>query len=336
MGHPPEVLPFRVPQRVRARLQEQRHRVPRLLFGPQDTVALYPLALLLSSEKNMQEPPNFTINKRQGRNQSYVEVLAEGLMPLRMLLIPAGTFLMGSPEDELDRTEHEGPQHEVIIAQFFIAKYPITQAQWRAVAAMPQVGRELNPDPSYFKGDRRPVEQVSWNDAVEFCDRLTIHTNRQYRLPTEAEWEYACRAGTTTPFHFGEMVTTDIANYCGKDRKIGGTDYSGSYGDGPKGEYREETTPVDQFEGANAYGLMDMHGNVLEWCQDHWHENYEGAPTDGSAWLSSDKIKSRVLRGGSWFSDPRYCRSAYRFRIEPDDRSNDVGFRVCCSAPWTP
>ena len=292
----------------------------------------------------MQAPPNFTINKRQGRNQSYVEVLAEGLMPLRMLLIPAGTFLMGSPEDELERTEYEGPQHEVTISQFFMAEYPITQAQWRAVAAMPQVNRELNLDPSHFKGvgeasrneNRRPVEQVSWYDAVEFCDRLTIHTNRQYRLPTEAEWEYACRAGTTTPFHFGERVTTDIANYCGKDRKIGETEYSGSYGDGPKGEYREETTPVDQFEGANAYGLMDMHGNVLEWCQDHWHENYEGAPTDGSAWLSSDKIKLRVLRGGSWFSDPRYCRSAYRFRIEPDDRSNDVGFRVVCSPPRTP
>ena len=159
-----------------------------------------------------------TINKRSGQNQYYEEPIAEGCRPLEMMRITAGSFLMGSPENELERSPDEGPQHEVALSQFFLAKYPITQAQWRAVAAMPQVNRELKPAPSNFKGELLPVEQVSWYEAVEFCDRLTLHTNRKYRLPSEAEWEYACRAGTTTPFHFGETITTDLANYRGEDR----------------------------------------------------------------------------------------------------------------------
>ena len=276
-----------------------------------------------------------TINKRQGQNQCYEESLAEGVRPLEMMRIPSGSFLMGSPENELERFSWEGPQHEVALSQFFMARYPITQAQWRVVAAMPQVNRELKPEPSNFKGDLLPVERVSWYEAVEFCDRLTLHTNRQYRLPTEAEWEYACRAGTTTPFHFGETITTDLANYCGEDRKIGETDYSGSYGSGPKGEYRQTTTPVDQFNVANAFGLCDTHGNVWEWCQDHWHENYEGAPTDGSAWLTDDKEARRIVRGGSWVNNPRFCRSAQRDLFTPVNRLYRLGFRVSCSAPRT-
>jgi len=274
-------------------------------------------------------PPQLTLNRRRGRSQCYEEVLAEGVLPLRMMLISAGTFLMGSPEDELERSKAEGPQHEVMLSQFFMAQYPVTQAQWREVAKWPQVNRELKPDPSGFKGDLRPVEQVSWFDAVEFCDRLTIKTNRQYRLPTEAEWEYACRAGTITPFHFGETITTDLANYRGNDEKYG------AYGPGRLGEYRKETTLVDHFEGANRFGLYDMHGNVWEWCADHWHENYDGAPTDGSAWLTDDDKASRVWRGGSWFNDPRYCRSAYRYGGAPDSADPFLGFRVVCSAPRT-
>jgi formylglycine-generating enzyme required for sulfatase activity len=269
-----------------------------------------------------------TLTQRPGQNQYYEEPLAEGIH-LEMMLIPSGTFLMGSPKDELERMDREGPQHEVAIAQFFMAKYPVTQSQWRAVAAMPQVNRELDPDPSSFKGDNRPVEQVSWYDAVEFCARISHHTGRPYRLPTEAEWEYACRAGTTTPFHFGETITTDLANYDGTHEKYG------SYGRGPKGKRRGETTPVDHFDIANAFGLCDMHGNVWEWCQDHWHENYEGAPTDGSAWLTEDEKASRVYRGGSWILDPWGCRSAYRGRIDPDSRDYNFGFRVCCSPPRT-
>ncbi|MBT9317901.1 formylglycine-generating enzyme family protein [Leptothoe spongobia TAU-MAC 1115] len=253
-----------------------------------------------------------------------------------MMLIPGGSFMMGSPEGELERLDSESPQHEVTVSQFFMAKYPVTQAQWRAVVEeMPKVNQDLKPEPSEFKGvgeasrdeNRNPVEQVSWHDAVEFCDRLTIHTNRQYRLPTEAEWEYACRAETTTPFHFGETLSTEIANY------NGASENNGAYGPGERGEYRQQTTPVDHFKGANAYGLHDMHGNVWEWCQDHWHNSYKDAPTDGRAWLTDDEKAERILRGGSWADYPRDCRSAYRTYFTPANRDDTLGFRVVCSAP---
>lgn len=216
----------------------------------------------------MPVPPfDIKLIRRQANNLYYDEVLAEGVLSLRMMQIPADTFRMGSSEKELERIDSEGPQHEVTISEFFMAKYPVTQAQWRFVANLPRINKDLRSDPSRFKGDLRPVETVRWHDAVEFCARLSEHTNRPYRLPTEAEWEYACRAGTTTPFHFGETITTDIANYRGTDDER--YKWSGSYGDGPKGDYREETTPVNHFEGANGFGLCDMHGNVWEWCQDH-------------------------------------------------------------------
>jgi formylglycine-generating enzyme required for sulfatase activity len=242
-----------------------------------------------------------------------------------MVLIPGGSFLMGSPDDEPENNNTEGPQHEVTVSPFFMGRYPITQAQWQAVAALPQVKRELDPEPSHFKGPNRPVEQVSWYDAVEFCDRIAQHTQRPYRLPTEAEWEYACRAGTTTPFYFGKTLTTELANYDGNY----------TYNDGSKGEYRKETTPVDHFGIANAFGLSDMHGNVWEWCQDPWHKNYEGAPADGSAWLTNDDEADRILCGGSWDCIPGYCRSAYRGRSDPDSQDDGVGFRVVCSVPRT-
>ncbi|MEO0348847.1 MAG: formylglycine-generating enzyme family protein [Cyanobacteria bacterium P01_A01_bin.15] len=272
-----------------------------------------------------------TINKRQGQNQYYEEPIALGVRPLEMMRIPAGAFLMGSPEDELQRLDREGPQHEVRVPQFFMAKYPVTQAQWRAVAAMPQVDRELEADPSRFKVADRPVDQVSWEEAVEFCVRLSAHTGRPYRLPSEAEWEYACRAGTTTPFHFGETITTELANYRGTDNKE--YDWSGSYGAGPKGEYREETTSVDHFDFANAFGLCDMHGNVWEWCQDILHDSYEGAPADGSAWMTDGDDGYRILRGGSWISYPEDCRSARRDDFRPGDRNDIIGFRVVSAPP---
>lgn len=270
--------------------------------------------------------------------------LAADQTPLEMVLIPAGEFMMGSPADEQGRDVYgrwnesyqdidvEGPQHLVTVPSFFMGKYPVTQAQWRAVVALPQVKQELDSDSANFKGDNRPVEQVSWHDAVEFCARLQKHTGKPYRLSSEAEWEYACRAHTTTPFHFGESITTNLANYRGTDQEYEGKTYSGAYGDGPHGEFREETTDVGSFEIANAFGLYDMHGNVLEWCLDHWYDTYEGAPTDGRAWISSGESKERVLRGGSWNLNPGNCRSAFRGDLSPGYRSSFVGFRVVCGS----
>jgi len=278
--------------------------------------------------------PKIVINRTQKTAQYYVEDLGNGIT-LDMVVIPDGRFMMGSPENELEPSNSESPQHLVNIQQFCMGKYPVTQEQWRAVAALPQVNIELDPDPSRFKGDNRPVEQVSWYDAVEFCDRLFFHTKRQYRLPSEAEWEYACRAGTTTPFHFGETITTDVANYRGTDSEE--YKWSGSYGRGPKGIYREETTPVGSFEVANAFGLYDMHGNVWQWCLDDWHDNYEGAPADGSAWLDdndnlSQKRGRSVLRGGSWINNPEICRSAFRsYPCTRDTHYDFIGFRVVCA-----
>ena len=252
---------------------------------------------------------------------------------IEMMQIPGGAFEMGSPAEELDRNEHEGPLHRVQVSSFWMGKYPVTQAQWRVVAGFPTVDRSLEVDPPGFKGDKRPVETVNWHGAVEFCKRLSNHSNRSYRLPSEAEWEYSCRAWTTAPFHFGETITTGLANYRGKDDES--LNWSGSYGYGPKGEYRRETTPVDQFGVANGFGLCDMHGNVWEWCQDDWHETYEGASTDGSAYLSSSKSKYRVSRGGSWIDPPGNCRSACRYYYAPDKGYNYIGFRVVCAVRGT-
>ena len=284
-----------------------------------------------SEGKSANKPVSLVIHKRRQQAQYFVEDLGNRVT-LDMVQIPGGDFLMGSPDDELERSESEIPQHPVTVKTFFMGKYPVTQSQWSAVATMPQVNLELNPDPSHFKGEDRPVENVSWFEAVEFCDRLSHYTGRTYRLPSEAEWEYAVRAGTTTPFHFGETITTDLANYDGTDSSDGS--WSGSYGRGPKGIYRQETTPVGSFQVANAFGLYDMHGNVWEWCQDHWHSSYEGAPKDGSAWIDSEAKDdaSRLLRGGSWGSNPWHCRSASRDDYSPDYRYYTVGFRVVCYA----
>jgi formylglycine-generating enzyme required for sulfatase activity len=269
--------------------------------------------------------------------QCFIEELGNGIT-LEMVLLRRGSFIMGAPETEEGSSDWERPQHEVTVPTFFMSKYPVTQAHWRAVAALPQVNRELKSNPSRFKGDNRPVEQVSWYDAIEFCQRLTSHTKRQYRLPSEAEWEYACRAGTTTPFHFGETITTDVANYDGTDDKA--NKWSGSYGWGPKGINRQETTEVGSFGVANAFGLYDMHGNVWEWCLDDWHDNYEGAPTNGSPWFNDDndnfsqKQGIAVLRGGSWLYNPVLCRSASRYngnRAERDLIFRNIGFRVVCA-----
>ncbi|MDF5719783.1 MAG: formylglycine-generating enzyme family protein [Rhizonema sp. PD37] len=274
------------------------------------------------------------VREEQSKAFYFVEFLGKEetgvALGIEMVAIPGGAFVMGSPPDEPQCYEDESPQHTVMLQPFFLGKYPITQAQWRFVAQLPQVNNEMDSEPFRFKGDNHPVEKVSWYNAVEFCDRLSQYTGRRYRLPSEAEWEYACRAETTTPFHFGETITTDLANYCGVDEKIGETLYKGSYNAGPLGEYRKETTPVGSLEVANAFGLYDMHGNVWEWCADHWHDNYEGTPTDGRAWVDNNDNQERLLRGGSWSDVPEYCRSAYRFRDFPVFGGSDFGFRVVC------
>jgi formylglycine-generating enzyme required for sulfatase activity len=175
---------------------------------------------------------------------------------------------------------------------------------------------------------------VSWDEAVEFCQRLSKQTGREYRLPSEAEWEYACRARTTTPFHFGETITTDLANYRGTDWDYQGKTYPGNYGQGPKGEFRQKTTEVGSFKIANTFGLYDMHGNVWDWCLDHWHESYEGAPTDGSAWTTGGDDSLRVLRGGSWGDIPRNCRSACRDGYARGSQNFYLGFRLVCASSW--
>ena len=184
----------------------------------------------------------------------------------------------------------------------------------------------MQSNPSFFRvkpdSDQRPVEQVSRGDGMEFCKRLSQRTSRHYTLPSEAQREYACRSGSTTPFAFGTIITTDLVNY--------NSNYK--YADGPKGVFREQITPVGLFP-ANPWGLQNMHGNVWEWCLDHWHDSYAGAPSDGTAWVDSEPEKSgayRLLRGGSWDGDPRFCRSAYRDPDLPGGASLLVGFRVVC------
>jgi formylglycine-generating enzyme required for sulfatase activity len=258
--------------------------------------------------------------------QYFVEILGDAV-ELEMVSIPGGKFTMGAPQEELESGEDERPRHLVTVKPFFMGKYPITQAQWRAIASRPKIKHDLDPDPSCFKGDNRPIERVSWYDAEEFCDRLSQRTRRFYRLPSEAEWEYACRAQTTTPFHFGKTITTHLANYCGQDQKINALLYRGTYISEPLGVYRQQTTEVGSFP-ANAFGLCDMHGNVREWCADYEHENYQVAPLDASAWLNNGNEEYRILRGGSWNSFPHECRSASRFSEYATITDKEFGFRV--------
>ena len=256
------------------------------------------------------------------RDKSFAEYFTENLgngVTLDMVAIPRGQFLMGSPEGE--GRSNEKPQHPVNVPSFFMGKYQVTQKQWRAIANLPLVDRDLKANPSKFKGDNRPVECVSWYSAVEFCARLSRKTGREYRLPSEAEWEYASRAGTTTPFHFGETITREVVN-CKRNLAMALI-----------GIFAGETTEVGSFKVANAFGLYDMHGNVWEWCADAWHVNYSGAPNDGRAWRKSGNDNRSPLRGGSWSYDPYVCRSAFRglnLSAGRADGNSNIGFRVVC------
>ncbi len=269
-------------------------------------------------------------SRSPGHAQFFTEDLGNGVT-LDMVAIPGGEFLMGAANEQ-SASDNEIPQHRVNVPEFWIGKFAVTQAQWQQIAGLPKVKVDLNLDPSNSKGAKHPVERVSWDEAVEFCDRLSrfaesllsAKTGNSYRLPSEAEWEYACRAGTTTPFYFGETITTDLVNCNGTN----------PYGDTPKGKYRQQTTEVGAFP-PNGFGLYDMHGNVGEWCADRWHDNYQGVPTDGSIWTTSGHNKLRVVRGGSWNYNPGLCRSAYRNNINPRVTYNGIGFRIVCSSPRT-
>ncbi len=232
--------------------------------------------------------------------------LGEGVS-LELVWIPPGEFLMGSPEDEEDRYADEGPQHRVRISRgFWMGKYEVTQAQWESV---------MGGNPSYITGDpMRPVERVMWEDCQAFLRKLNRRAGGSgFRLPTEAEWEYACRAGTTTGFSFGDDYS--------RLRK-----YAWYYANSDVTTY-----PVGGKK-PNAWGLYDMHGNVWEWCEADWHDGYRGAPTDGSAWVDAPRGLDRVFRGGGWNFDPGGSRSAFRFRFTPGFRFYDLGFRVVLPA----
>jgi len=238
---------------------------------------------------------------------------------LELARIPAGTFMMGSSETELERRPNEVQHPATIHKPFYLGIHPVTQEQYEAVTGK-------NPSyfhPGYFQKEedkaasrRRPVENVSWDDAVEFCEKLSEKTGRAVRLPTEAEWEYAARAGTTTPFHTGETISPDQANYNGEF----------VYGSGKRGVFRKMTTPVGMFP-ANDWGLHDKHGNVWEWCSD-WYGGYTEDSVDDPGAVSGDSVY-RVWRGGSWTDPPNRLRSAYRVNyLGPAFRSHNLGFRI--------
>jgi formylglycine-generating enzyme required for sulfatase activity len=251
--------------------------------------------------------------RRRGRAQQFSERLGKRAM-LHMVQIPGASFTMGAPASDAGGSHFEWPQRLVNVPPFYLGKYPMTIDQWRAVmGASPPAMKGLN---NKFKvNGRQPVVSVSWREAEAFCMKLSRMTRRAYRLPTEAEWEYACRAGTASPFAFGESITREVVNYDGDLLRLLGQDCA--------------TNPVGSLGVANAFGLFDMHGNVWEWCGDYWHASYEGAPTDGSAWRCDTDQGTRVLRGGSWSGPARYCRAAARrFGGHPRVRSREIGFRV--------
>jgi formylglycine-generating enzyme required for sulfatase activity len=271
-----------------------------------------------------------------------------GGIPLEVVAIPEGTYEIGSPAGEEGRKayghrpEAKGvevePRRSVTVPRFAMARFPLTQAQWKAVAGErfpEEPALALDPavvDPASRKGAHLPVETVSWHDARIWCARLQRHLVAELGeaaprvgLPSESLWEVACRAGSATPFHFGDTLDPAWANYDGNY----------AYGTGRKGAFLNHTAPVGAYGLVNGWGLADLHGTVWEWCADVWHPSPLAGPTDGRAWeeAAAGLGDHRLLRGGSWFGEPRYCRSAYRYSILPTLRKGLVGFRVCCLPP---
>jgi formylglycine-generating enzyme required for sulfatase activity len=247
---------------------------------------------------------------------------------MQLVSVPAGSFMMGSTDADVQEVyaqaqrdvgtaaklewfTREQPRHRATLrSPFYLGRYEVTQAQWQTV---------MGSNPSQFRGcELCPVEQISWNDAQEFIRKLNaMNDGFTYSLPSEAQWEYACRAGKTTEFSFGSSISSAQANFDGQY----------PFGGGAKGVSRKKTMPVGSFP-PNAWGLYDMHGNVWEFCGDLWHDNYDGAPKDGSEWSSGGDPAHRVERGGSWDFHADALRCAYRFRARPDARVNNNGLRV--------
>jgi formylglycine-generating enzyme required for sulfatase activity len=236
-----------------------------------------------------------------------------------MVVVPAGEFMMGSPSSEERWAGYDGreePQHKVTIAApLAVGRFAVTFDEWDAAVATGGVTHKPG-DQGWGRG-RRPVVNVSWEDAKAYCAWLSKATGKTYRLLSEAEWEYCCRARTPTPFWWGSDISAAQANFDGNY----------TYGSGKKGDYRKQTVPVDTFE-PNPWGLYQVHGNVWEWCEDVWHANYNGALLDGSVWRQGGDQSRRVVRGGSWGNVPQFLRSAGRNGFTTGNRSNSLGFRV--------
>lgn len=256
---------------------------------------------------------------QSGPPQTFQDKLKIGDVAPLMMLIPAGRFLMGFPKDEPSQQYYEEPLHEVLISDpFALGVYAVTFDDYDRFC---DSTIQVKPDDQNWGRGRRPVINVSWEQAQEYCKWLCEQTGRVYKLPSEAEWEYACRAGTETPFYTGARITLDQANFNG--------DYT--FNGSAKGKYRKQTVLVGTFP-PNPFGLYEMHGNVWEWCQDSWHWNYQSSPLNASPW-ESDGSKERLLRGGCWSSEPGSLRSAKRNRFSAGDRYPTVGFRVTCCLP---
>jgi len=267
-----------------------------------------------------------------------------GGVSIKMVMIPAGSFMMGTGAAEVEQIQSEyarycdtydcrraaaatvgaeRPQHSVSVPAFAMGMWEVTRAQWDAVAKLPKVKIDIHRVMLGKSNPDDPVSRISWYEAVEFCERLSKKTGRKYRLPTEAEWEYACRAGSSGQFAFGETINSDFINYNGQY----------PYGGVALGINRRAPRQVSVAKAANAFGLFDTHGNVSEWCQDAWHNNYDGAPAQGAVWERGAKGGERVTRGGSWDDEGYKCRSAFREKRGASERLQTLGLRVVVNAP---
>lgn len=264
-----------------------------------EATRLYQQAIKLGSQTASKKLPY------ANQSQKPIIDLGDGVV-IEFIRILGGRFFMGG-----DQSDGEQPKHWVTVPSFLLGKTQVTQVQWKKVAELPKIEIDLNPDPSKFKGNNRPVEQVSWLDCQEFCARIKRLIGKECRLPSEAEWEYACRSGTSTEYSFGDSAS-----------KLGGYAWYS--------ENSNSTTQEVAKKNPNPWGLYDMHGNVWEWCQDDYHSSYQDAPDDGAPWVEIKKESDIpvILRGGAWTYTAGYCRSAYRRYYSRENRSYFYGFCV--------